>query len=297
MKTVGSKLGWTMTACAGLLTLVVGCGKLDTGAHAEPSVRVKPAELAIAKVDGDKPATATDGAVSSSAGGVGTLVGRVIFEGTRPTPGVIYKKGTADKDPSVCSATGDIPKEDLVVSESKGVANVFVFLDKPPAGFKATPPTEDITFDQKNCRFTTHALFCQMGQTVRLLNDDGVNHNTRTIGVRNGSSNNNITANDRTGVKLVYKQAEREPFPVKCDFHSWMSAYHLVLNHPFAAVSDADGNFKIENLPAGNYQFKVWHERGDGGKSGLLESKYKVVIKAGENPAIEIKTDAKKFGL
>ena len=207
------------------------------------------------------------------------------------------KKGTADKDSAVCSASGDIPKDDLVVSESKGVANVFVFLDKPPAGFKPMPPTEDIQFDQKNCRFTTHAMFCQVGQTVRIMNDDGVLHNTRCIGDRNGNVNNTVGANDRTGIKLVYKRAERGPFPVKCDLHSWMSAYHLVLDHPFAAASDADGNFKIENLPAGSYQFKVWHERGDGGKPGLLESKYKVVIKGGDNEPVKIMADAKKFGL
>ena len=263
MKTVGSKFGWMMTACTGFLTLAVGCGKLDTGAHAEPSVRVKPAESAVVKVDGDKPATSTDGSGSPGTGGVGTFVGRVVFEGTRPTPGLIFKKGTADKDSAVCSASGDIPKDDLVVSESKGVANVFVFLDKPPAGFKPMPPTEDIQFDQKNCRFTTHAMFCQVGQTVRIMNDDGVLHNTRCIGDRNGNVNNTVGANDRTGIKLVYKRAERGPFPVKCDLHAWMSAYHLVLDHPFAAVTDANGNFKIENLPAGTYQFKVWHERGD----------------------------------
>ncbi len=296
MKKVDSKFCWTMTACAGLLTLAVGCGKLDTGAHAEPSVRVKPAESAIAKVDGDKPATA-DGAAAPGAGGVGALIGRIVFDGSRPTPGVIYKMGTADKDPSVCSKEGDIPKEDLVVSEGKGVANVFVFLDKAPAGFKAALPAQDIQFDQKNCRFTTHALFCQVGQTVRLMNDDGVLHNTRCVGNRNGNVNNAISPNDRTGIKLVYKRPEREPFSVKCDLHAWMNAYHLVLDHPFAAVSDADGNFKIEGLPAGKYQFKVWHERGDGGKPGLLESKYSVIIKSGDNAAVEIKADAKKFGL
>ncbi len=296
MKTADLKFCWMMVACAGLLALAAGCGKLDSGAHAEPSVRVKPAESAIAKVDGDKPAT-PDGAASPGAGGVGTLIGRIVFDGTRPTPGVIYKKGTADKDASVCSATGDIPNEDLVVSESKGVANVFVFLDKVPAGLNAAPPTEDIIFDQKNCRFTTHAMFCRVGQTVRLLNDDGALHNTRCMVVRNGPANNAISANDRTGIKLIYKTAERAPISVKCDIHSWMSAYHLILDHPFAAVSDAEGNFKIEGLPAGKYQFKVWHERGDSGKPGLLESKYNVVIKGGENPAVEIKADAKKFGL
>ncbi|TXT37087.1 MAG: hypothetical protein FD138_779 [Planctomycetota bacterium] len=297
MKTVGSQFGWMITACVGFLALSVGCAKLDSGAHAEPSVRVKPAESAVAKVDGDKPATSTDGSAAPSSGGAGTFVGRVVFDGARPAQGAIFKKGTADKDPSVCSASGDIPKEDLVVSESNGVANVFVFLDKAPAGVSAVPPTEPVTFDQLNCRFTTHALFAQVGQTVRLLNDDDVLHNTRCSGVRNGSLNNTVGKKDRTGIALVYKRAEREPFPVKCDLHSWMSAYHLVLDHPFAAVSDADGSFKIENLPAGTYQFKVWHERGDGGKPGLLESKYKVVVKSGDNSPVEIKTDAKKFGL
>lgn len=296
MKTVDSKLIWTMTVCGGLLMLSGGCAKLDTGAHAEPSVRIKPAESLVAKGDdgkGDK-GGAEAPAVS---GGSGAFVGRIVFDGTRPAPGVIYKKGTADKDPTVCSKDGDIPKEDLVVSESNGVANVFVFLDKQPAGFKGTPPTEDVKFDQKNCQFTTHAMFCQVGQTVRILNSDGALHNTRCVANRNGSISNTVGANDQTGIKLVYKKAEREPFPVKCDLHSWMTAYHLVLDHPFAAVSDADGKFKIDNLPAGTYQFKVWHERGDAGKPGLLESKYKVVIKGGDNPAVEIKADAKKFGL
>ena len=100
--------------------------------------------------------------------------------------------------------------------------------------------------------------------------------------------NNAISPNDRTGIKLVYKRPEREPFSVKCDLHAWMSAYHLVLDHPFAAVSDAEGNFKIENLPAGNYQFKVWHERGDGGRPGLLESKYNVAIKSGDIKALTL---------
>lgn len=296
MNVVDSKLSWIVLAGGSLLAMSSGCGKLDTGAFAEPSVRVKSAESAVAKVDGDKPASGDPGA-STSSGGPGTLAGRVVFEGTRPAPGVIYKKGSADKDPSVCSKDADIPREDLVVSEKNGVANVFVFLDKPPAGFKGAPPTDTIDFDQKNCRFLTHALFCQVGQTVRLLNSDAVLHNTRCVANRNGTVNNSVGASDQTGIKLLYKKAEREPFAVKCDLHSWMSAYHLVLDHPFAAVSDADGNFEIKNLPAGNYQFKVWHERGDGGKPGLLESKFKVAIKGGDNPPVEIKADAKKFGI
>lgn len=40
-----------------------------------------------------------------------------------------------------------------------------------------------------------------------------------------------------------------------------MTAYVLVLDHPYAAVTDKDGKFKIENLPAGELEFRYWHER------------------------------------
>ena len=285
-----------LVSLAALLGLTTGCAKLDSGAYAEPSVRVKP--VSVAKVEGDKPVAPGEKAPTES-GGVGTFIGRVVFDGTRPSPAALFKKGAVpqNKDGAVCSASGDIPQEDLVVSESNGVANVFVFLDKAPASYKGTAPTDEVPFDQKNCRFTTHALFVQVGQTVKVMNDDGALHNTRCLGGRNGSLNNSVGKNDRVGIALKYKYAERAPFPVKCDIHPWMSAYHLVLDHPFAAVSDADGNFKIENLPAGSHQFKVWHELGGGGKPGLLESKWKVTIKGGDNPPETIKADAKKFGL
>jgi len=48
---------------------------------------------------------------------------------------------------------------------------------------------------------------------------------------------------------------------MKCDVHPWMGAYIGVVNHPFYAVTDENGNFTIENLPAGEYTLKAWHER------------------------------------
>jgi hypothetical protein len=46
----------------------------------------------------------------------------------------------------------------------------------------------------------------------------------------------------------------------KCDVHPWMSAYVGVLDHPFYAVSAADGAFEIKNVPAGSYTIEAWHE-------------------------------------
>lgn len=269
-----------------------GCGKLDTGAHAEPSVRIK---LADAQVAVKEPGASAE-APAVATGTPGTFSGRVIFKGAAPSPKVMYEKGKAPKESDVCSKDGAIMVEDLLVGADNGIANVFIYLDKAPKGFKATPPTEPIVFDQKNCTFLTHALICQVGQPVQITNADDVPHNTKNFPLKNDQINPTVGKKDQVGVTVVYKKAENKPVGVKCDFHAWMSAYHLPIDHPFGAVTDKDGNFKIENLPAGDYQFKIWHERADGGKGGFLESKYKVSVKADMKP-VDIPEDAAKFGL
>ncbi len=40
-----------------------------------------------------------------------------------------------------------------------------------------------------------------------------------------------------------------------------MSAYIVVAETPYFAVTDADGNYKIENVPPGTYTLNAWHER------------------------------------
>jgi hypothetical protein len=48
---------------------------------------------------------------------------------------------------------------------------------------------------------------------------------------------------------------------VFCSIHSKMSCVLLVLENPFFATTDSSGHYKIENVPAGVYQVRAWHER------------------------------------
>jgi hypothetical protein len=41
-----------------------------------------------------------------------------------------------------------------------------------------------------------------------------------------------------------------------------MSAYILVFNHPFFAVTDEEGRYSIAGVPAGTYTLTVWSELG-----------------------------------
>ena len=59
--------------------------------------------------------------------------------------------------------------------------------------------------------------------------------------------------------KVEFKNPGR--VDVFCSIHSKMSCVLLVLENPFFAATDSSGRYKIENVPAGVYKLKGWHER------------------------------------
>jgi hypothetical protein len=68
---------------------------------------------------------------------------------------------------------------------------------------------------------------------------------------------------------------------VQCDDHEWMQAFVHIHPHPFHAVTDSEGMFTIEAVPAGSYKLKVWHER-------FKERELEVTVKPGQTSRLEL---------
>lgn len=222
----------------------------------------------------------------------GTIKGSVILKGDIPAPVLMHAKGANIKDGEVC-AKEDTYKDDLVVNkENGGIANVFVYLRRAPKDIhpEAAKPAPKVIFDQENCVFKPHALVVQAPADrkkpvmVEVLNSDPIAHNTHTYPLRNQAFNILVAPNTAAGAGAEIKIHQAEPLPhqVKCDFHPWMEAYWLVVDHPYAAATDENGNFTIENLPVGKHSLTFWHER-----SGYVERSYSVTVTAGENPELK----------
>lgn len=187
-----------------------------------------------------------------------TIKGKFVFGGDPPAASAL----TTDKDVEVCGKH-KLVSEELVVGGDKGVANVVVFVrDKnvkinPEAA--AAAKAEKVVLDNKDCRFEPHVAFVQAGQTLVLKNSDSVGHNSNVATLKNPPSNSLIPAGGEATV--TFKDDEAIPAQVTCNIHPWMKSWLVVRTNPYAAVSKADGTFEIKNVPVGEVELQMWHEK------------------------------------
>ncbi len=168
----------------------------------------------------------------------------------------------ADKDVEVCGKH-KLVDESLVVGPNGGIANVFVYLksEKPVAvhpDYEKASSTE-VVLDNKGCRFEPQAAFLWTKQTLLLKNSDPVGHNTKIEFLSNPPINPILPANG--ALKQTVKKEERMPTSVSCSIHPWMQALVLVRENPYGGVTNEEGKLTIKNVPAGKWQFAVWHKR------------------------------------
>ena len=260
-----------------LLLTTAGCGGKgadvsDATVIPDPTVTASsptagaPAAGTTAPTTSTAAAPATTTATISTAApvkaeGWGTLKGRVTFEGAAPTVKILVAKGDAGaKDAAVC-AKSDVKSERLVVdAASKGVKNVIVYIPKPTAvnpDAKAAKATAKVVFDQKNCVFEPHVLAVMTNAKIDLQSSDPVGHNINSK-IPTFPLNAAMAPLGHATESPV--AAARQPGLVVCDIHPWMTAWWLVTDSPYFAVTDDKGNFEIKNAPAGTQKVAVWQE-------------------------------------
>ena len=251
-----------------LLLFTAGCGPTTTSdpapdaSQAQPPAESSPAETSTVESppavelptedpSANPPATQSPGPAS----GV-TLSGRVVFDGPQPQRRAI----NMTKDPTCIKLHGDDPvlSEELIVGDDGGVQNAFVYIRRGAPKMDYPVPTEAIELDQKDCMYRPRVQGMLVGQTLKVLNSDPVTHNVRSFPVRNRAFNFGQPA--ETGPRERLFDAPEREIEIQCDIHPWMHAYLFVMEHPFFAVTDAEGKYSIAGLPAGDYSLSIWHE-------------------------------------
>jgi len=184
------------------------------------------------------------GGLPAGAQGGGTITGEIKLAGAAPAPKVVK----VNKDNEVCGQEKKVAE--VQVGPNGGVGSTIVSVSDAK-GAKAAAPA---VLDQKGCEFRPNVLVMAPGE-IKILNSDGVLHNIHTFSTANPPINK---AQPKFKKEMVEKFAKPELIKVQCDAHSWMLGWIYVTEAP-AAVSDGNGAFKIENVPAGKHKVEVTH--------------------------------------
>jgi plastocyanin len=137
------------------------------------------------------------------------------------------------------------------------IADAVVFIEQiPPAVDSALATTpERPRLAQKNQTFTPRVIAIAAGETVDFPNFDPIYHNVFSpspvrrfdLGKYSRGQSRSVTF-PRPGLVNVF-----------CDIHSNMEAYVLVLANRAFARPDAEGRYKLPDLPPGTYVVRAWH--------------------------------------
>ncbi len=178
---------------------------------------------------------------AETAARAGTIRGRV--ELRRVLPPIERRPGVGD--------LGTAPARDLPDRDRS-----IVYLESAPRGaFEEREPTRAV-MDQRKETFVPHVLAITTGTVVDFPNSDRIYHNVFSLSKtarfdlgRYSTGRSKSVTFDRPGIVRVF-----------CDIHSHMNAFILVFNHPFFAVTNNEGRYRIDNVPAGTYNVIAWNE-------------------------------------
>jgi hypothetical protein len=263
---------------------LVGCGKPkgDDDESGEPSKGGGP--TVAAKTEELKPLPSKAGA---------TLKGKVTLKGTGPDIAALnakYQMDIKSKPDQIATCFDMAPEAEKTepywhIGAGNGVSDAVVWI-QPPEGYyfevdaanKTWPAGVELT--QPHCAFIPHINWAMpmipdaknpkkmipSGQKFQVSNTAAVSHNTvwKTEGAGPSNAGEEGVLPAGTKPKDVSLKAGKDPGLVhfSCNIHPWMDAYVWVFDHPYAAITDKDGNYEIKNVPVGSkIRVVAWHEK------------------------------------
>lgn len=204
----------------------------------------------------------------------GAISGKVMLDGVAGPP----RKVEVTIDQYLCGKEKDA--EDLVVSRRGEIANAVVWIENAPADAPWPAGADKTAIDQNGCAFLPRVVIVRAGGTVDFLNSDRLLHNIHSMPKLNAGFNRTQPKNRTVPATFTKPEIVR----VDCDLHSWMTAWVVVAAHPFYAVTNSDGQFSFDKLPAGSYRLQIWHE-----KLGTLERSVTVPDTGSATVTVEMK--------
>jgi len=192
----------------------------------------------------------------------GTLTGQFIYTEKASHPPQLE----ISRDQEICGKFSDqIVDQSLVIGKNGGVKNIFLYLRESKMNESQIHPSyqalsPSVMIQNKGCIFQPHVsgLWVKKQELVA-MNEDLCAHGFQVKAYRNHSLNQLLPPGKKLSHRFEF--GEKLPLRMSCSIHPWQEGWLLALNHPYFSTTDDSGVFSIKNLPVGNWEFQVWHEK------------------------------------
>ena len=134
-------------------------------------------------------------------------------------------------------------------------SNAVVWIEGPRRASGAGGPLKMI---QESKRFAPRVLIVPRQGTVDFPNNDPIFHNVFSV----SGENRFDLGLYRSGATKSRSFAEPGLVRVYCNIHPQMVGFLMVVDSEFAAITDKSGSFRFDDVPAGTWTLKAWHEEG-----------------------------------
>jgi len=212
----------------------------------------------------------------------GRITGTVDFDGVFPADSVIQL--TAQQ-----AGCGQSVVDHRIDRTGTRVAGVAVWLTDIRQG-RAADVDKRFELANEDCVFTPRVQTVMTGGTLNVISNDVAMHRDRIVDVATGELAAIAPFNDNGQVipfdRLLTKTEELE---VTCELHPWAKAYVLVFDHPYYAMTDNNGTFSLDGIPAGTYHLRAWHP-----VLGLVDQT--VTVSAGAAATVALKLPGENGG-
>lgn len=126
---------------------------------------------------------------------------------------------------------------------------------KPMSGDKRTE------ISSERCVLDPRVQAVGVGTAVNVINDDKVLH--KLVFTKFGTNDTLLVTPFFNSGEIVATERLAKTagmVEVKCAQHPWEHGFIAVFDHPYYAVTEDDGTFKIDSLAPGSYKLMIWRE-------------------------------------
>jgi plastocyanin len=171
---------------------------------------------------------------------------------------------------------GTVAGRVILVKDGKDLAdssNSVLWIEGAHGAAAGRPSAAEMKSASK--RFQPRVVVVSKNGTVEFPNADPIYHNVFSV----SGANRFDLGLYRSGASKPKTFEEPGLVRIYCNIHPQMVGFVLVVDSDFAAITGADGTFRIDGVPDGARTLKAWNEQA------AAEVSLPIAVKAGEPPA------------